>query len=117
MVNALDKIDTSENSVKKFDIFPNDEENFLTKGTENFISQKTRGFFDRFSIPMDFLQKDPLEWKDDNCFQIGLEIIKKLKVVNDTAKRGAKLMEDYNNPLSRSEEDKQYFLQIVSEYR
>ena len=39
MVKVLDKIDTSENSVKKFDIFPNDEENFLTKGTENFISQ------------------------------------------------------------------------------
>ena len=55
-------------------------ENFLTKGTENFISQKTRGFFDRFSILMDFLQKDPLGWEDDNSFQIGLEIIKRLKL-------------------------------------
>ena len=96
MVKALDKIDTSENSVKKFEIFPNDVENFLTKGIENFILQKTRGFFDRFSIPMDFLQKDPIEWEDDNSFQIGLEIIKKLKVVNDTAERGVKLMEVQN---------------------
>ena len=88
MVKALDKIDTSENSVKKFEIFPNDVEKILTKGIENFILQITRGFFDRFSIPMDFLQKDPLEWKDDNSFQIGLQIIKKLKVVNDTAERG-----------------------------
>ena len=52
-------------------------ENFLTKGIENFISQKRRGFFDRFFIPLDFLQKDPLEWEDDTSFQIGLEIIKK----------------------------------------
>ena len=111
MVKALDKIDTSENSVKKFEIFLNDVENFLTKGIENFILQKTRGFFDRFSIPMDFLQKDPLEWGDDNSFQIGLEIIKKLKVVNDTAERGVKLMEDYNKILSRSPEEKQYILQ------
>ena len=41
---------------------------------------------------MDFLQKDPLEWENDNSFQIGLEIIKKL---NDTAERGVvKLMGD-----------------------
>ena len=89
-------------------------ENFLTKGIENFISQKTRGFFDGFSIPMDFLQKYPLEWEDGNSFQIGLEIIKKCKAVNDTAERGVKLMEDYNKILS-SEEEKQYLLQIVSE--
>ena len=79
MVKALDKIDTSENSVKKFEIFLNDVEKFLTKGIKNFISQKTRGFFDRFSIPMDFLPKDLLEWEDDNSFLTGLEIIKKLK--------------------------------------
>ena len=66
---------------------------------------------------MDFLQKDPLEWDDDNSFQTGLEIIKKLKVVNDTAEREVKLMEDYNKILSRSEEEKQCILQIVSKYR
>ena len=118
MMKALDKIDTSENSVKKFEIFPNGVENFLTKDIENFISQKTRGFFDRFSIPMDFSQKDPLEWEDDNSFQIELEIIKKNLVVNDIAERGVgKLMEDYNKILSRSEEEKQYILQIISEHR
>ena len=103
--------------MKKFEIFPNDVENFLTKGIENFISQKTRRFFDRFSVPMNFLQKDPPEWEDDNSFQIGLEMIKKLKVVNDTAERGAKRMQDYNKIRSRSKEEKQYILQIVSEYR
>ena len=108
MVEALDKNDSSGNSVKKFEIFLNDVEIFLTKGIENFISQKTRGFFDRFSIPMDFLQEDPLEWEDGNSFQIRLEIIKKLKVVNDTAERVVvELMEDDNEILSSSEEEKQ----------
>ena len=55
---------------------------------------------------------------DDNSFQIGLEIIKNLKVVNDIAERGVvKLMDDYNKILSRSEEEIQCILQIVSEYR
>ena len=70
MVKALDKTDTSENSVKKFEIFPNDVDIFLTKGIENFISQKTRGFFDRFSIQMDFLQKDPIEWEMITVFKL-----------------------------------------------
>ena len=44
---------------------------------------------------VDFLQNDPLEWEDDNRFQIELEIKKNLKVVNDTAERElVKLMED-----------------------
>ena len=59
----------------------------------------------RFSIPIDFLEKYPLEWEDDSRFQIGLEIVKKkLQVLNDTAERGVKLMEDNNKILSRSEE-------------
>lgn len=37
--------------------------------------------------------------------------------MNDTAERGVKLMQDYNNILSRSEEQKQYILQIVKDYR
>ena len=69
-----------------------------------------------YCIPMEFLQKDPLEWEDDTVFKLDWKLLyKKLKVVNDTAKRGVKLMEDYNKILSRSEEEKQYILQIVSE--
>ena len=66
---------------------------------------------------MDFSQKDPLEWEDGTSFRIGLEIVKKHQIVNDTAERGVKLMEDYNKILSRIEEEKQCILQIVSEYR
>ena len=71
----------------------------------------------RFSIPMDFLQKDPLGWEDDSRFQIGLEIVKQLQVVNDTAEPRVKLIEDYNKSISRSEEEKQCILQIISEYK
>ena len=97
MVEALDKIDSSENSVKKFEIFSNDVENFLTKGIENFISQNTRGFFVRFSIPTDFLQKDPLEWEDDSSYRIELEIVEK-QAVNDFDERGMKLKKTIIKP-------------------
>lgn len=38
-------------------------------------------------------------------------------MVNDTAERGVKLMQDYNQVLSRNEEEKQLILKIVSENR
>ena len=75
------------------------------QGYREFNFTKNKRIFRQIFHPNGFLQKDPLEWEDDNSFQIGLEIIKKLKVLNDTAERGVKLMEDYNKILSRSEEE------------
>lgn len=40
-----------------------------------------------------------------------------LTVVNDPAERGVKLIEDYNQLLTKDEEDLQFLLQVVSEYR
>jgi hypothetical protein len=44
-------------------------------------------------------------------------MVKKLKVVNDIAERGVKLIKDYNECLTKNEEQKQFILQIVSDYR
>jgi len=40
-----------------------------------------------------------------------------LKVVNDTAERGVKLIQDFNSCLTKDEEQRQYLLQVVSECR
>ena len=88
---------------------------FYQRAQRISFHKKQEDFLIDFPSQWIFLQKDPLEWENDNSFQIGLEIIKKL-FVNDTAERELmKLMEDYNKILSRSEEEKQYILQIVSE--
>jgi len=86
-------------------------------GIENFISKNSRRFFDRFSINTEFLEKHPSEWIKNDNFRKGLQIAKNLKVVNDAAERGVKLMQDYNNLLTTDEEEKQFILQIVREYR
>lgn len=89
----------------------------MNKNIENFISQKTLNFFKRYSISTDFLQKDPGEWQNDQSYKIGLAFVSKLRVVNDTAKRAAKLMEEFNQVLSHDEEEKQFIMQIVADYR
>ena len=39
------------------------------------------------------------------------------KVVNDTAERGVKLIQDFNSYLTKDEEQRQFLLQVVSECR
>lgn len=39
------------------------------------------------------------------------------RVVNDTAERAVKLMEDFNKIGSKNEDQKQYILQVVSQYQ
>ena len=43
--------------------------------------------------------------------------MKSLKVVNDVAERGVKLITDFNNLLTKDEEQKQYVLQVVHKCR
>jgi len=40
------------------------------------------------------------------------EIISSIKVVNDTAERNVKLMEDFNQKITKNEEQKQFLLQV-----
>jgi hypothetical protein len=64
-----------------------------------------------------FLKNDPSTWDNIYSYKNALNIVTKLREVNDTAKRGIKLMEDYNTLLITNEEQKQFVLQIVSDYR
>jgi hypothetical protein len=40
-------------------------------------------------------------------------IISTLKIVNDNAERGVKLMEEFNDKFTKQEEQKQYVLQVI----
>jgi len=74
-------------------------------------------FFDWFGIDHEFLKSDPLTWPKKDEFQKGFKIVQGLKIVNDIAERAVKLVKDYINILSQNENQKQYLLQILTEYR
>lgn len=46
-----------------------------------------------------------------------MELIENIKAVNDPAERGVKLITEYNDKLTLKDDQKQYILQIVDEYR
>jgi len=73
--------------------------------------------FSRLQIPDTFLAQQPQDWCHDEAYQRGRERIKALRVVNDTAERGVKLFEEYNQIITRDEEEKQLLLQVVEANR
>ena len=115
MVVALDTF--NDTNVKKLIISPNNVTQYIDNDIEGFVSQKTLEFFKRFTIPTDFINKDPSVWENDPNYTIGFNIVNNLRVVKDSAERGVKLMQEFNNVLSRNEEEKQIIMQIVSDYR
>ena len=94
-----------------------DMHSFRNLEIHDFINEDSFKMFDRLNIPITFLSTDPELWQANEDFQKALEYVSKLKVVNDTAERGVKLMTDYNNLLTHDENEKQIILQIISNYR
>jgi len=69
-------------------------------------------FFSRFKISKEFLKIDPVEWKNTLEYNNARDIISSIKVINDTAERNVKLMEDFNQKITKNEEQKQFLLQV-----
>lgn len=91
--------------------------NFKEKSLHDFVSANTMILFERFDISTDFLSVDPCEWPKREDFQRGIQTCKAITVVNDSAERGVKLFTDYNEILSIGEEEKQFIIKVVQDYR
>jgi len=73
--------------------------------------------FNRFKINTDFISIDPSSWQNNERYKKAAAIIKNIPVVNDVAERGFKLIEEYNNKITKNKSQNQYLLQVVYDYR
>ena len=71
----------------------------------NFVTTSTKRFFNILHVNEDFLQKDPLEWAAGEKYQRSLVLVKSVRVINNLAS------------LTKSEEQKQFLLQVVEAHR
>lgn len=122
MVLQLKSFDNEENdgeteSCKRVIVTSLEVESFILKPLSDFVTANTKNFFERFNIKTSFLNKDPTFWEEDADFQEARAIVNNIQVVNDNAERGVKLIEDYNKILTKKEEEKQFLLQVVIDYR
>jgi len=74
-------------------------------------------FFSRFGININFLKKDPSLWNTDKDYLHGKKNVFSLNVVNDTAERAVKLMEDYHGRLTKDDEKSELLLRCVQKHR
>jgi len=73
--------------------------------------------FKRFGLSTNFLKVDPSEWNTQNDYIQSQLTIRSLKVVNDTAEREVKLMEGFNDKITKNEDQKQFLLKVSSLYK
>ncbi|KAK0048971.1 polycystic kidney disease protein 1-like 2 [Biomphalaria pfeifferi] len=60
---------------------------------------------------------DPENWSDCPHFQQAANVVKCLKVVNDTAERSIALMPSFNQSITKSEAEMQKLIQVVKDNR
>lgn len=62
--------------------------------------------FEQFGLSCNFLDLHPQQCSTDEGYRNAVAFLKDLNVVNDTAERGVALIEEYNNALTRDEDQK-----------
>jgi hypothetical protein len=114
MVDALKNEGIDQSPIKRITV---DADVIHNKTLEYFVSSNTRRFFSITGIPSAFLEKNVEVWEEDDDYKTSKEIVCSMKVVNDIAERGVALMEEYNKLHTTNEEQKQYLLLLVKQYR
>lgn len=108
-----DSRDEEIETQKKLLLKPDELIHFINRDLPtDLLSPQSLKIFSRFNIPSDFLEVDPLEWNNNNEYLKARSVLASLKVVNDTAERNVKLMEEYNQKMTKNEEQKQFLLKV-----
>lgn len=108
--------DEEESSVKRIRVIKQNYHFLLDKEVDYFINPQSLNFFKRFKLDSSFLDVHVSEWKSNAQFISAREIVRRIRVVNDVAERGIKLITEYNDRLTHDDEQKQYILQLISAY-
>jgi len=109
MVQKILKEDKEEDKEvqKKFYLKSEDVSNFVNNEFPTpLLPAKSMMMFKRFGLSTNFLKIDPSEWNTQNYYIQGQKTIRSLKVVNDTAERGVKLIEEFNHKIAKNEDQK-----------
>jgi hypothetical protein len=73
--------------------------------------------FEALKLSRVFLDSDPEQWPGHADFEEARETVQALKVVNDSAERAVKLASDFNEVLTRDEDERQIIYQVVEYHR
>ena len=88
----------------------------VTKNSKNSIIDRTNSWllFETLVVNSEWLKTPVQTWEENYLKAINLKTI---RVVNDVAERGVKLMQDFSLSLTKDEKSKQSVLQVVENHR
>jgi hypothetical protein len=111
------KEDGQENPQPRAHVDLTSKEALKLKTVANFVSSASLRVFAAFQVTTDFMEKDPSDWEADPSFQSSQQVLHAIATVNDFAERGVALIQDYNQILTKDEQQRQYLLQVVELHR
>lgn len=91
---------------------------FKERKLADFATKNTVICLQLLKIDQTFLEKDPKDWGEEKSFKEGLERVKGIQVTNDMAERGVALVQEFTDTgRTKSEDQLQFLLQVVSQHR
>lgn len=113
-----DSLDSNDKQVlRKAVVSRADIPKLFDEGLEQFINATSINFFHKLGLNTSWLTENCENWLEDSNYQECLSAVTNLSVVNDVAERGVKLMQEYNDLFTKDEEQKQFLIQILDDYR
>ena len=83
----------------------------------DFVDTESLFMFDALDFKKDWLNKPVHTWKNYESFQEMENWVQTLKITNDTAERGIKLVSEYCDILTKDSEDLNNLMQVVEQHR
>ena len=95
---------------------PTEVSEILSLRLEDFVGPASGTMFRALGIGVQFLAA-AMPWNEGEDYARLVSFVTHLRVTNDTAERGVKLVSDFINDLTTSEEERQQLLQVVEAHR
>ena len=83
----------------------------------NLIGPESYLLFERLNIDVEWLTKPVDQWDLDPDYQLAHKFVRTVKVVNDAAERGIKLISDFATSITTDLEQRAALLQGVERHR
>ena len=90
---------------------------FQDTSIEQFVTRRSLYLFESLRLPQDFLSAPVNTWTTREDYQAACKTVHALKVVNDCAERSVKLATDFNEVLTKNDEQRQLLYQVVEYHR
>lgn len=113
MVKAMRERESVSKYSKRLIINTKEVKKMFHKDISQFASKKSLLLFDQFGLKGDFLDLDIDSWENNIDYILAKQIITNIKVVNDIAERGVGLIEQFNQCITKDEDQLQFLLQVV----